>query len=153
MDFREKRKSLIVGLCMMVSSLVILLFSLHLPSTQRLGITGTGLIPVVVSIGMLILSVINSVSACIAHNESKPRQMPIRYIRWLVGVGLLIVYSLVLEVLGFLISTFGLLLLLVPLFGLTRMKNVFVYSFILTVTIWFLFSKVFGSYLPAGTIY
>lgn len=146
----ETSKKAFIAICMVVVSIGILLLAFQIPDSQRAEMSGARLLPVIVAALLVVLSLLQGIAVLTGHDGQQGQTDRISYQRWIVVIGLLVAYACVLESIGFVLATFFLVLLLASLFGMTGMRVMLVFSGTLTITVWLLFTKLFGNYLPKG---
>lgn len=140
---------------MVIASSVLLGMSLQIKDAPHMRLSGSSLIPVTVSAAMLVCSIIRcAVSVAIKDKEATQTQtINHNYRRLIIAIILLIAYALVLESIGFIVSSAILLAVLALLFGLINPLKILALSLSVTLGSWLLFAKIFGSYLPSFTLF
>lgn len=150
MENTGKKQNIAVALSMFAASGILFVLALRLDDSTHLGMTGTRLVPVIATTAMLVFSAARCVMALVQRGgEVSPRDKS-NSLRWFVVIVLLILYAVFLEVIGYFVATFILLLIVAPLFGLKNPAVVFGLSLITTTATWLLFTKAFGGYLPTA---
>lgn len=146
-----RKSELIVAMCMMALSLFLFICAVRIPEPKQL-ISGTRIVPVAATSLMLAFALIRGISLLRGMGEETRRVAASDYRKWTLVIVALIAYAGVLETVGFLIATILLLIVLLPLFGIAKLSTNIVAAVSIAGGIWLLFVKVFGSYLPSGTI-
>lgn len=146
---QRKREFRIAG-TMLASSAVVLFISLHIHESNLLH-SGTRILPVTASLLMLIFSCIRCLFTLQFFRQLKfSTPSPSKSFKLFIITALLVVYSQFLETAGFPIATVLLLIAFVPLLDIKKPSAILALSVGVTISIWILFTVIFGGYLPSG---
>lgn len=132
---KKNRQRAFVAACMAALSIGILVLAMQIPDSERIGIPGAGLLPVLVAALLVALSLLQCVASFRGHDRQEAQTDRINYLRWIIVIGLLVAYACVLELIGFIIATFFLVLQLASLLGMTGRGTILVFSGTLTITV------------------
>lgn len=147
----ERKAEIATAFTMAATSVLFLALAVQIRDSAGL-LSGARLVPVIVTSLMVVFSVIRCFSVHRTPQEQwSPSSTP-DYHKWVIAIFALLIYAGILETAGFLVATFALLVVLAPLFGTRKLLANIIASATITVGIWLLFTKIFGSYLPPGTI-
>ena len=145
------KKQKFIGFALVLLSLVFVCMSAALPTDSRIFNSSPRTLPLLASSVMLVFSVAYSflqsfsVETIIIHRASA--------FRVLLFLAAIFAYVLLLEELGYILSTFMLAALSSVIIGIRGYIKVLFLSLSLSLGIWLLFAKLFSSYLPGGSLF
>ncbi len=145
------KKQKFIGFALVLLSLVFVCMSAALPTDSRNFNSSPRTLPLLASSVMLVFSVAYSflqsfsVETIIIHRASA--------FRVLLFLAAIFAYTLFLEKLGYILSTFALTALSSVIIGFRGYAKMFLFSLSLSFGTWLLFAKLFSSYLPGGSLF
>ena len=148
-------KNRIIGAVCALLSVAYLAMALQIPATTMEGDPGPQLFPYIAG-GLMLISSLVMLFRRPRPNDTKPWMTP-EQLRRLWGLfGIMVLYVLLLNLIGYTLSTFLVLLTVCLLFAKGRAKvplwQVIVYSAVITVLVYAIFTQVLGVSLPLGKI-
>lgn len=147
---KRKHFDIITDLMMLMGSLILLALSFSIVQSSPLGISGARLVPLISTSSMSLLALLRLFVSIFNSDVTLSKIISFKHYLWAAILLLLVAYALALERIGFVVATFGFLLIAIPFFGLRKLFTVIPLSLCIVFGIWLFFTKVLGVYLPSG---
>ena len=149
-----KRADLIAGIVLLAVSVLMLYQSSQLEMTYGKSIPGTGFLPFWLSIAMVILSVLLIVNSVRGKISSEKLGWPKgRGLSWiLITLGGLGAYAVLVAIIGYILSTFLFLLVLVKMLSSYRWYSVVAFSVLTSFALYSVFAVWLNMSLPRGQL-
>lgn len=147
-----KRADIISGMIILTVSLLLFYQSSKLEMVYGKSIPGTGFLPFWLSLAMIFLSLLLIVNGVRKSHPSTGLKWPSgKGLYWiLTTLGALIVYTVMVNVVGYILSTFAFLLLLVRMLSSYRWATVIAFSLAASVGLYSVFALWLQMALPTG---
>lgn len=147
------RREFFTGCGMFLFSICAFYYANQLPDTHNYSVSGTGMVPYITTLSMIIMSISKCVVSFKKARNDDAEGNTLNIIKCILVMVFVAFYAFFLEKVGFFISSFCLMLASVPLFGLRNFRKGLVYALVTSLAAWILFSRVFSSYLPIGYLF
>jgi putative tricarboxylic transport membrane protein len=145
----QNKRDVISSVVLILVGLVVIVWSIRLQVGTLLR-PMPGFFPFLVGFGIIVLSLILLVQGWLGRSKA-----PKAYGRWqrpLIMVAGLAVYSVILDPLGYILSTIFIAAITLRILGVMSWKVISASSLVLSVSVYFLFTRLLGVELPAGVL-
>ncbi len=146
----------ITGIACTVLGVVVFYLSTQLPKSKTVGDPGSALFPTIIALLLFVCGICLTLRP--SHGEEKAFLQPYQWKRILLLFGMYLLYTIGLEVLGFLIATPVFMFALLMALAKAAKKNIVIwkgaaYSIALTMLVYGLFQKILMVRLPEGLLF
>jgi putative tricarboxylic transport membrane protein len=145
----RNKRDVIASLLLILIGIAVIVWSIRLQVGTLLRPLA-GFFPFLVGFGIIALSLVLLVQGWLGHSKA-----PKAYGRWqrpLIMVVGLAVYSVILDPLGYILSTIFIAIVTLRILGVMSWKVIGLSSVVLSVSVYFLFTQLLGVELPAGVL-
>ncbi len=145
------KKQKFIGFSVLLLSLIFLFMSAALPIDSRNFNSSPRTLPLLVSAVMVIFSAGHLLFPSFSIEPATINKKVM--FRVLIFLSVILAYTLIIEKIGYVASTFALAMLSSMMMGIRGYKQTLCFSLILSLGTWLLFTKAFSAYLPSGTLF